>query len=346
MRAPEFWWHKKPHLFARLLQPIGSLYGAITAMRMARTGQSATRPIICVGNFIAGGAGKTPTAIALAERLHALNHTPAFLTRGYGGQMRGPVLLPYNEKPEGGLTHQDVGDEPLLLSRYAPVMVARNRLAGLKALLNNEATTHTDVVIMDDGLQNPSIYKTLSFAVVDGQSGIGNGLCIPAGPMRAPLVKQWPYVDAVIVIGSGDAGVEIANAARAQGKRVFTAHIEPDPNVVRHLRGRRILAFAGIGRPEKFFKMLEKMGAEIVYSKSFPDHAPFSSGEIAALEYEALQKDLLPVTTEKDAIRLLTVSVAPQLRASMAVVPIRLVFDEETQLRDYLLESLEKPLIR
>lgn len=345
MRAPDFWWPSTPTFAARCLQPVGAVYGTITSRRMRLAGAVPARPVICVGNFTAGGAGKTPTAIALARRLTTLGHSVAFLTRGYGGRQRGPLLLGHDD-PHGDTaaeyTHVDVGDEPLLLARHAPVMVARDRRAGLDALLA-EGGVRPDAVIMDDGLQNPSIARTLNFAVVDAQTGIGNGLCIPAGPLRAPLAQQLPHVDALIVIGSGAAGRRVAAAAAALGKPVFGARLEADADAARLVRGRRVLAFAGIGRPDKFFATLEELDAEIVQRKAFPDHAPFTPAQIAALEDDALRNDLLPVTTEKDAVRLLTLTAAPRLRAAMAVLPVEIVFDDEDGLRACLAKALPPP---
>lgn len=341
MHAPAFWWSTPPLLVARLLKPFGSVYGAITARRMAGVGYSPARPVICVGNFTAGGAGKTPTAIALAKRLQAMGQTPAFLTRGYGGRLQGPVLLGQDPEADSGFTHIDVGDEALLLARRAPVAVARDRRAGVDALLG--AGIPVDVLIMDDGLQNPSLAKKLSFAIVDGETGIGNGLCLPAGPLRAPLARQLPHVDALIIIGSGAAGETVARAANALGKRVFLASLDPDPDAARLVRGERVYAFAGIGRPQKFFSMLAEVGADVVRSKAFGDHMPFTPGQIAAIEDEAQRDELLPVTTEKDAVRLATLTAAPHLRASVAVVPVQLVFEDEEGLRDYLAVHLELP---
>ncbi|MBB3808222.1 tetraacyldisaccharide 4'-kinase [Pseudochelatococcus contaminans] len=334
MRAPAFWWPDPPLFIARLLKPFGLLYGSITAHRMRRPGQPPGRPVICVGNFTAGGAGKTPTAIAIAERLQDMGVAPAFLTRGYGGRLRGPVLVGESEEAEITLTHVDIGDEALLLARHAPVAVARDRRAGAQALL--DAGVPADVFIMDDGLQNPALKKALTFAVVDGETGIGNGLCLPAGPLRAPLARQLPYVDALIVIGEGACGDAVVKAGRAVGKTVFTARLEPDADAARLVRGERVFAFAGIGRPQKFFDMLTDIGAEVVATKAFGDHMPFTPGQIAAIEHEAELKGLLPVTTEKDAVRLSTLTAAPALRASVAVVPVSLAFDDEDGLRAYL----------
>lgn len=346
MRTPAFWWPSPPTFAARLLQPAGAVYGTITSGRMRLAGAAPGCPVICVGNFTAGGAGKTPTAIALAAHLGGEGRTVAFLTRGYGGRLRGPVLLANDDQTQVEYTHVDVGDEPLLLARHAPVMVARDRRAGLAALLAQETAergARPDVVIMDDGLQNPAIAKTLALAVVDGRTGVGNGLCVPAGPLRAPLASQLPHVDALIVVGEGEAGRGVAEAAAALGKPAFGARLAADPDAARLVRGRRVLAFAGIGRPEKFFDMLEALGAEVVQRAAFPDHAPFTPSRIAALEDDALRKDLLPVTTEKDAVRLLTLTAAPRLRKAMAVLPVRMAFDDEDGLRAFLAAALPPP---
>jgi tetraacyldisaccharide 4'-kinase len=192
MRAPRFWWHPSPSLRANLLRPVGLVYGSVAASRMKRRGEQAELPVICIGNFTAGGAGKTPTAIAIATILDTAGENPAFLSRGYGGRLAGPVRV----QPQHGAA--DIGDEPVLLSRTARTIVSRSRPAGARLAYEIGAT----VVIMDDGLQNPSLVKDCAIAVVDGATGIGNGLPLPAGPLRVPMGTQWPLVDAVLVIGS------------------------------------------------------------------------------------------------------------------------------------------------
>jgi tetraacyldisaccharide 4'-kinase len=319
MRAPDFWW-RKPGLAALALSPFAAVYGAVAGARMRKTGAPAPVPVLCVGNFVAGGAGKTPAALALAARLGAMGYSPVFLSRGYGGSLAGPVRV---DSAQHGPA--DVGDEPLLLSRAGPVVVARDRPAGAAL-----AAAHGDVVVMDDGLQNPSLRKDLSLAVVDAATGIGNGMCIPAGPLRAPLAAQWPAVDAVILVGEGEAGEAVARLAQREGKPVLWARLSPDGDAAEGLAGARVLAFAGIGRPEKFFATLRHAGARVERTRAFADHRPYMAGEIAALLAEAEGAGLLPVTTEKDMVRVR--AAAPDLAARIAVLPVVMRFEDEPAL--------------
>jgi tetraacyldisaccharide 4'-kinase len=317
MRAPAFW-QRPSSPIASLLRPAGFVYGMVAARRMGRMGERAGAPVVCVGNFTAGGAGKTPTALAVAKLLIEAGERPVFLTRGYGGCLAGPVRV--DPERHGA---QDVGDEPLLLARTAPTIVARERPAGARLAVESGA----GVIVMDDGLQNPSLAKDLTLAVVDGQAGVGNGLCLPAGPLRAPLRAQWPRVDAVVVIGAG--GEAVAREAAGRGKPVIRARLEPDPETATRLRGRRVLAFAGIGRPEKFFATLEVCGAQVIVRRPFPDHYPFSASDLAALVAAAEADSLEIVTTEKDFVRIET---APALRgfaARVTPVPVRLAAEDD-----------------
>lgn len=330
MRAPGFWW-SAPSLAANLLRPVGLVYGAVAARRMRRAGERAGVAVICVGNFTAGGAGKTPTALAIAQMLTEAGERPVFLTRGYGGRLHGPVRVDLARHSAA-----DVGDEPLLLARAAPAIVARNRPAGARLAVAEGAS----VIVMDDGLQNPSLAKDLTLAVVDGRTGVGNGLCLPAGPLRAPLSVQWPRMDAVIVVGAGAGGEAVAHATTRQGKLLVRARLEPDPAAAAGLRGRRVLAFAGIGRPEKFFATLAACGARIAVRRAFPDHHPFTAPEMAALASQAEADDLALVTTEKDFSRIET---APALRAyapQITPVPVRLVMDDDGALGRMLAASV------
>jgi tetraacyldisaccharide 4'-kinase len=322
MRAPRFWEESRPSLMARLLSPAAFLYGAVAERRMGRPGEPAGVPVVCVGNFTAGGSGKTPTALAVARILQEQGGRPAFLTRGNGGRLSGPVRVDPARHGPG-----DVGDEPLLLARAAPAVVARDRVAG--ARLCREAGA--SVVVMDDGLQNPSLHKDFSIAVVDAEAGVGNGLCLPAGPLRAPLEAQWRHVEAVVLVGDGAAGEALAREAEARGKPVLRARLEPDPTVAAQLSGTRVLAFAGIGRPAKFFATLEACGAAVVRSRAFPDHHPFSEGEMQTLLEEARDEALLPVTTEKDLVRIAALGLG--LAGAVAALPITLVFQGEESLR-------------
>jgi tetraacyldisaccharide 4'-kinase len=323
MRAPGFWDLPEPSLAARLLQPAGLAYGAVTAARMRRKGERAPVPVVCVGNFTLGGAGKTPTALTIAALLQESGETPAFLTRGYGGRLRGPVRV-----DPARHTAAEVGDEPLLLARTAPTIVARDRPAGARLA----AAEGASVVVMDDGLQNPSLEKDLALAVVDGEVGVGNGLVFPAGPLRAPLSAQWPHVDAVVVLGRGEAGAAIEEALERRGTPAVRARLAPDTAVAGRLEGASVLAFCGIGRPAKFFATVEACGAVIAIRRSFPDHHVFSAAEIEALVREAEAGGLVLATTEKDLVR---VQNDPALRSyapRLLAVPVTLRFDDTAAL--------------
>jgi tetraacyldisaccharide 4'-kinase len=319
MRAPAFWWRQQPSPFSVLLQAPAALYAAIAARRMRRPGARAPLPVVCIGNFTVGGSGKTPAALAVAALLASREQRPFFLSRGYGGRLAGPIRVdPAKHRA------RDVGDEPLLLARAFPVVVSRDRPAGAKLC----AAQGASLVVMDDGLQNASLVKDLAIAVVDGASGIGNGLCLPAGPLRAPLAAQWPHVHAVIVVGDGAPGDVIAGEAQRRGIPVLTARLEADPEVAARLRGRRILAFAGIGRPEKFFATLDACGAAVVQTQSFPDHHPFTADEIDALVAAAAAEDLHLVTTEKDLVRIAALGEVLGGSARIQALPVRLAIDE------------------
>ena len=315
MRAPAFWGEEAPGLAASLLSPAGAIYGAVVARRMARPGAASGVPVICVGNFTAGGAGKTPLAIAVAEMLIARGEAPAFLSRGHGGSHRGSPLRVDPARHEASVT----GDEPLLLARVAPTFVCSDRFAGARAAVAAGAS----VLVMDDGMQNPSLRKDFTLVAVDGGAGVGNGLCMPAGPLRAPLAAQLPRVDALAIIGAGEPGERVA--ASAPGKPVFHARLAPDPAIAARLRGARVVAFAGIGRPEKFFDTLRETGAEVVATRAFADHHPFTPNEIATLKREAAEARARLVTTEKDFTRL-------PADCDALALPARLEFPEAEKL--------------
>ena len=332
MRAPRFWWDPAPSLPASLLRPAGSLYGSITARRMRRPGQKADLPVICIGNFTVGGAGKTPTALAIARILDAAGESPAFLSRGYGGRLRGPLQVLRDQH-----SAFDVGDEPILLSGTALTIVSGDRPAGARLAYEAGSTT----IIMDDGLQNPSLIKDCAIAVVDGATGIGNGLPFPAGPLRAPMAAQWPAIDAVLVIGEGEPGQRIAAEAGRRDKRVFEATLEPTRDAARALEGRKVLAFAGIGRPEKFFDTLRACGAIVEAAHAFPDHHRYRTAELTALRREAETLGLQAITTEKDLARIAAVSDA-QPWPDLSVLPVRLRIENEAGLRNLLLRRINE----
>jgi tetraacyldisaccharide 4'-kinase len=222
------------------------------------------------------------------------------------------------------------------LARAHPTVVARDRPAGARLAARDGA----GVIVMDDGLQNPALAKDIAFAVVDAATGVGDGLCLPAGPLRAPLAAQWPKVDAVILVGEGAPGDAIAREAQARAKPVFAARLQPDAATADRLRNRRVLAFAGIGRPDKFFATLRDCGAAVVRETSFPDHHPFTAGEIRALLSEAETNGLDAVTTEKDLMRIAGLTEpGPALQAIQAL-PVRLLFDDEAALRELIFQCL------
>jgi tetraacyldisaccharide 4'-kinase len=322
-RTPSFWHRPHPSLLARLLQPAGALYGAVTAARMARPGATPAIPVLCIGNPTAGGAGKTPAALALASLMSARGFAPAIVSRGHGGRIAGPVLV----SPSGHLASQ-VGDEPLMMARRgALVVVARDRAEGVAHAASLGAT----LAILDDGLQNPALKKDFTLAVIDGAVGVGNGLCVPAGPLRAPLEAQWPLIDAALVIGEGAAGEEVAELAHEAGKPVFTGRLAPEAGVAASLVGQPVLALAGIGRPGKFAESLERAGARVMETAFFADHHPYTTQDVDRIAARAAHLRLGVVTTQKDAVRL-----GPVWREArhgpLIVLPVELRLDQP----DYL----------
>lgn len=319
MRAPRFWWRRERTPAASLLAPLGALVGACAAARLKREGRGIGVPVICVGNPTVGGSGKTPTAIHLAHRLIHAGRRPFFLTRGYGGRVNGPLLADPSRHSAA-----EIGDEPLLLARAAPVIVSRDRVAGALAAVHAGA----DAVVMDDGFQNPSLVKSLSILVIDAAVGIGNGLCLPAGPLRASIEPQFARAQALLLVGEGEAGDEVGGMARAAGLPVLRARLAPDAGAVARLIGRRLYAFAGIGRPTKFFETLDAVGLRPAHTKTFADHHSFADGEIDTLFREADAGDFTLVTTEKDAARLSASAAGRALLRATEVLPVRLVPEE------------------
>ena len=293
LEAPSFWYREGSALGAALA-PLGRLYGRIVEARAARIAPYRSRlPVICVGNFTVGGAGKTPAAIALAKLLKAGGGRPFILTRGYGGSNKGPVRV------SEGMDASEVGDEPLLLVQAASTMVAADRVTGAKAI----EATDASVIVMDDGFQNPSLAKDLSLIVIDAASGIGNGLVMPAGPLRAPLEAQIARTDALLVIGEGSKAATLAEAFAISGKPVLAARLVPDCDP-RWLSIMPVIAFAGIGRPEKAFATIRNSGARVIAAHAFGDHHRYTEREARKLLDEAEAKNAMLVTTAKDWVRL------------------------------------------
>lgn len=327
MREPAFWY--RPHSpLSHVLFPLGALYGAVTAWRMQRDGVDAGIPVICVGNYHVGGAGKTPTVLALTKLLRELGETPVVLSRGYGGHLKGPVMV-----DRARHTAADVGDEPLMMARDVPVAVARDRLDGV-ALAKSQGAT---VIVMDDGFQNPRLLKDASLIVIDSERGLGNGQVFPAGPLRAPLQAQLARTDALVLIGDGRAANDVAAELAKRDKPELWARLKPVAASLAQLTGKRVFAFAGIGDPERFFRTLHASGIAVARTRAFADHHAFSQDEIAALAADARREQLTLVTTEKDLARLRGRADVPE-----GIVPfaVELEFDEPAKLRQLISDHL------
>lgn len=312
MKAPGFWWDK-PGLAANLFSPLAAIYGAIAARRLVQSGARAGVPVICIGNPTVGGAGKTPAALAVGRLLIAAGETPVFLTRGYGGRLAGPVLV------EPAHTALQVGDEPLLLGRVAPTVVAENRVAGA-ALAKQQGAT---AIVMDDGFQNPALEKDLSILVIDARRGIGNGYVLPAGPLRAPLDPQLALAGALLVVGEG--GLPFA---APDGLPVFHATLEPDRDAIAGLAGSKVLAFAGIGDPDKFFATLAAAGIDAPERRAFGDHHAYTAKEARALLNDARRHKLTLLTTEKDMARMQTDPALAELTGATRTLSVTLAVKE------------------
>lgn len=308
MKTPGFWRAGAGGVLALLLTPLGWLYGVLTLRRMERPGWRAGVPVIAVGNFTAGGAGKTPTAIALARALAARGAQPAFVTRGYGGALPGPLRV------EGHGPHE-VGDEALLLAREAPTYVARDRATGARLAIKQGASC----LILDDALQNPALTKDFTVAVVDGAFGLGNGAIVPAGPLRAPLEGQLAHVDAVVIVGTARAGLREALGERVPLSGATLASEEAD-----WLAGTPVIGFCGLGLPEKFEASLKAAGADIVAFHAFADHHGFSDAEAEALLAEAALRGAQLVTTAKDHVRLIGSPALMRLAKAARVLSVRM----------------------
>ena len=332
MREPAFW-HAPSSWKSHLLRPLGALYGAIAAQRLLRKGFAAGVPVFCVGNYHVGGAGKTPTVLALAKILRELGEVPVVLSRGYGGRLRGPVMVdPARHRAA------DVGDEPLMLAPQIPVAVSRDRINGVALARSQRAS----VILMDDGFQNPSIAKDASLIVVDGERGLGNGFVFPAGPLRAPLLPQLARTDALIVVGDGTAGRAVAAEVAARDGLVLQANLVPDAVSLERLGGKRVLAFAGIGDPARFARTLRAAGIEVVREKSFADHHPFTESEIEHLAADAKAEQLTLVTTEKDFARLRGAGEATAYLGDIVPFKVTLKFEDAARLRKFLADRLFK----
>jgi tetraacyldisaccharide 4'-kinase len=310
------------------MAPIGELYAGLTERRFRNaTPYRAKLPVICIGNFTAGGTGKTPLTRFMIEELAALGARPVCLTRGYGGTLAGPQWV------EAAHTAREVGDEPLLLARDARVVVARDRKAGVIAIESDGATS---VVLMDDGLQNPSVAKDLSLALVDAGRGFGNGRPIPAGPLRAHLGFQLGLVDGIVVMGrepEGESASVFERLKRSFAGPVLRASVEPQGDLG-WIGGAAVIAYAGIANPERFFRLVDDHAPHTLQRRVFRDHHAFTEKDAAVLLDEAWRREAVLVTTEKDLARLAGLGgKRAELASRSRVVPIRVRFEERDALR-------------
>lgn len=316
MNPPKFWSNPvaKPGWQSLVLAPLAKIYAGATARRVAQAGYKASVPVMCIGNINAGGTGKTPTVIAMVQKLQSMGKTVHVVSRGYGGKLTGPVRV-----IEGTHRAHDVGDEPLLIAAFAPTWVAKDRALGVQAA----EAAGAEVILLDDGMQNPSVQKDATFVIVDAHRGFGNGRVMPAGPLREPVDIGLTRGDIVISIGNP--------AAQERFKRDWGDHISV-PHIQAHLaplvtgmdwNGLRVMAFAGIGHPEKFFATLEGLGATLIRKEALRDHQPLPIALMKRLEIEAATLDAQLVTTEKDAVRL-----PRAFQTKVLTVPVRMTIED------------------
>lgn len=316
MTQPDFW-SRPPGFWSRLLSPASAIFSAIGRVHtLVSAPDKIEVPIVCVGNVNVGGAGKTPTAIALANRLKQNELNVHFLTRGYLGRLQGPLRVDL-----GHHDASDVGDEPMLLAAHAPTWIAKNRAAGAIEAVSAGA----QIIVMDDGFQNPHLHKDLAIVVIDGESGFGNGLVMPSGPLREPVPRALARADMVVIIGgSSKLRPDIEEALADYDHPVMRARLDPPPNIEK-LKREPVFAFAGIGRPAKFFDMLTAHGLNVIGTKAFPDHHDFTAEDMMALLEAAGTARL--VTTAKDFARL-----DDDGRVHCTVIPVNLVFEQPDML--------------
>lgn len=315
-RAPAFWYHRPPTLTAKMLYPLGGLYAAATARRLA-SGQRLRLdvPVICVGNLNAGGTGKTPTVIYLQQELQANGVKAHVVSRGYGGTAKAPLLVD-ERNHDVALT----GDEPLLMAAFGPVWVGNDR-----AETGREAVrAGAQAIILDDGFQDPSLAHDLSLIVVDAAKGFGNGLCLPAGPLREKVATGLSRADLLLSVGPKAAQNQFNTIAVLPHLRGELVPLQTGLD----LNGTRVLAFAGIGHPEKFFVTLRDFGAEIVQTEALDDHQPFTPALLKRLQMSARTLGAQLVTTEKDAVRL-----PRDFRSEVLALPVRLSIENPKPLR-------------
>lgn len=334
MKAPDFWWSRSRTLSALLLAPVSWIYGWVSGRRMhAKPLGECAVPVVCVGNFVVGGTGKTPFSLMLAEILKDQGFKPGFLLRGYGGSEIGPLVVDPSIH-----TAAEVGDEALMLAKVGPTVISSDRVYGGQLAEKQ----NIDVLLMDDGFQNPALHKDLCFVLVDAATGTGNGMCLPSGPLRAPLDKQIVSTDVLVVVGEGARAEEAVKLASRKGIPIIYARLEAA--YCEELRDVSLLAFAGIGRPEKFFDTLRALELDVAETRSFADHHAFTEAEAQSLLKDAESRHLQLVTTEKDMVRIETAQseIFRWLEVRTEVLPVHMRVPDALRLSHIVQERVQK----
>ena len=315
MKAPQFWY--EPNTWkAKFLDPLGYFYNLLTLLRgkLAKP-QSYSCLTICIGNLNVGGTGKTPTTIALAQHFLKKGLQVHVVSRGYKGKFQGTFLVdPQKHKSD------EVGDEPLLMSEFTSVWVSNKRKNGIAAAENAGA----QIVLLDDGFQDPSFHKDFSLIVVDGEKGFGNKKCMPAGPLRENIVQGFKRADALVIVGQ-----------RIYKFDTFPTHLKIIHSTLKPIetgmnwKEGKYLAFAGIADPSKFFKTLRSLGANLIDCVALSDHQNLDGQVLKRLERKANSAHAQLVTTEKDAVRL-----SKTFRKKVLSLPVRIEFDDKNELEN------------
>lgn len=331
--TPSFWYpddQNASSLQASLLKPLSWLYQCGYKIHQKSVdAEKAEIPVICIGNLSAGGTGKTPTCVSFVKHLKdaGVTKNPYFLIRGYGGAERGPLLVDPDKH-----SAWDVGDEPLILAQHAPTVISANRVEGAKLAALNGA----DMVIMDDGLQNPGIHKDLKIIVINGEMGFGNGLMLPAGPLREPLKDGLKNADAFLIIGDDKKN---ASDSLPHGSTIFRASLKADEKKLPS-KAQNYIAFAGLGYPQKFFDFLKHdLGYTVVDTLAFADHCPYTRKDVQALRQKAKDADALLLTTEKDYLRL------PRgYKDDIYTIPVSMTFENAVELQHFIVQKLSSDM--
>ncbi|UXM95058.1 tetraacyldisaccharide 4'-kinase [Bartonella sp. HY329] len=329
MQAPKFWWQNNS-LSSFLLSPFAWVYGYFAARKMQNhSAPKVDVPVLCIGNFTLGGAGKTPVAISLAKTAKTMGLKPGIVTRGHGGSVQNVHIVDIDKDHA-----TKVGDEPLLLARHALVAVCQDRFLAAQILVEQGC----DIILMDDGFQSRKLLPNISLLVVDALRGIGNGAVFPSGPLRAPLATQLAFTDKILIIGNRAAQFDKTVFLPIDDGQITHAKLQPTSSV--DLKDKKLLAFAGIGNPDKFFESVNELGGIIVEKRIFADHHFFNASEVKNIAVEAKTKDLMLVTTAKDYVRLKDQDFSVNLE-NLIIVDVEVVFNQTDYGQNLLVETIK-----